>query len=422
MKERLADKKEKNNLFIQIITYVLAFGMIINCNSIYGTGIYGNRLNNILLILSFFEVLIIIATHRVESIDLRKYTFIILLLSGYLLVYVLIQQKNTIDLNTIKMILTFLLFFSLAYLSYRNDRLPLLLTAYVNLITIIAVSSLLFWILGSNLHLIQPNGIYLSKWAQPTFQSVSSYYGLYFETQSMGTMWRNSAIFAEAPMASLNFSLAVTIESLLVKKGKFHKFKILILAFAVISTLSSTGYICLVLLILCKMLAGNYRNKYVFIFKRIMTPIVLIVGVILINHFFSRKMMSSSGVSRGQDYLNAFKAWSRHPILGVGLNMANSLPIEDRLFIGKFGYSNSFGRILGETGLYITVLYIISIIRSIYIGIKLKESDRIYFTVVLVYLFITTIFVNTFVMFFFFSLMAVWVPNLRVLNTDGYDN
>lgn len=138
-------------MFIQIITYVLAFGMIINCNSIYGTGIYGNRLNNILLILSFFEVLIIIATHRVESIDLRKYTFIILLLSGYLLVYVLIQQKNTIDLNTIKMILTFLLFFSLAYLSYRNDRLPLLLTAYVNLITIIAVSSLLFLDFGIKL-------------------------------------------------------------------------------------------------------------------------------------------------------------------------------------------------------------------------------------------------------------------------------
>ncbi|QGY96787.1 hypothetical protein E6A54_05670 [Lactobacillus johnsonii] len=421
MRERSANKNKKDNLFIRIITYALAFGMIINCNSIYGSGIYGSRLNNILLILSFFEVLIIVAIHKVENIDWRKYLFIILLLLGYLLVYVLVQQKTSTDLITIKMILTFLLFFSLAYLAYKNDSLPLLLTAYVNLITIVAVVSLLFWILGSNLHLIQPNGVYLSKWAQPTFQSVSSYYGLYFETQGMGAMWRNSAIFAEAPIASLNFSLALTIESLLIKKGKFYKFRILILALAVISTLSSTGYICLILLILCKMLTGNDRNKYVFIFKKIITPIILIIGVILINHFFSQKMMSSSGVSRGQDYVNAFKAWSRHPILGVGLNMANSLPAEDRLFVGKFGYSNSFGKILGETGLYITILYIISIIRSIYIGIKSKESDRVYFTVVLVYLFITTIFVNTFIMFFFFSLMAVWVPNSRALDTNDYD-
>ena len=148
MRERSANKNKKDNLFIRIITYALAFGMIINCNSIYGTGIYGSRLNNILLILSFFEVLIIVAIHKVENIDWRKYLFIILLLLGYLLVYVLVQQKTSTDLITIKMILTFLLFFSLAYLAYKNDSLPLLLTAYVNLITIVAVVSLLFWILG----------------------------------------------------------------------------------------------------------------------------------------------------------------------------------------------------------------------------------------------------------------------------------
>ena len=72
MRERSANKNKKDNLFIRIITYALAFGMIINCNSIYGTGIYGSRLNNILLILSFFEVLIIVAIHKVENIDWRK--------------------------------------------------------------------------------------------------------------------------------------------------------------------------------------------------------------------------------------------------------------------------------------------------------------------------------------------------------------
>ena len=410
MKENSVNKTNKENVFVQIITYALAFGMIINCNSIFSTGLFASRLNNSLLLLSFLEVFLIVILQKIKTIDWGKYLVSILALSAYLVIYILLQQKISTPLTSIKMLFTFLIFFSLAYLVYKTDNSPLLLDAYVNLITVISIISLFFWIFGSNLHLIRPNGLYLTKWAQPTFQSVSSYYGLYFETQTMGSMWRNSAIFAEAPMASLNFSLALAILILLLKKNRYYRWKILILTLGVVSTLSSTGYIFLVLLILGKILIGDDRNKYVFILKKIITPIILLLGVILINYFFSQKMMSNSGVSRGQDYINSFRAWERYPLLGVGLNMANSLSPEDRLFIGKFGYSNSFGKILGETGIYVTILYIISMIRSIYIGIKTQQSDRIFFTVILGYLFVTTIFVNTFLMFFIFSLIAVWTP------------
>lgn len=409
MKENLVNKTNKDSVFVRIITYALAFGMIINCNSIFSTSVFASRINNILLLLAFFEVLLIIVFKQTKNRNWGKYVVITLTLAGYLMMYIILQQRVFTPLTSIKMLFTFLIFFSLAYLAYKTDKSPFLLYAYVNLITIISIISLFFWVLGSNLHLIRPNGIYLTKWAQPTFQSVSSYYGLYFETQTMGNMWRNSAIFAEAPIASLNFSLALAILILLLKKDKYYKWKIIILTFGVISTLSSTGYIFLVLLVLGKILTENDKKKYVF---KIIIPVILIVGIVIMNYFFSQKMMSSSGISRGQDYMNAFKAWKRYPILGVGLNMANSLSPEDRLFIGKFGYSNSFGKILGETGIYVTVLYIISIARSMYIGIKTHQSGRIFFTVVLGYLFVTTIFVNTFIMFFIFSLMAVWTPKI----------
>ena len=148
MKENSVNKTNKENVFVQIITYALAFGMIINCNSIFSTGLFASRINNSLLLLSFLEVFLIVILQKIKTIDWGKYLVSILALSGYLVIYILLQQKFSTPFTSIKMLFTFLIFFSLAYLVYKTDISPLLLDAYVNLITVISIISLFFWIFG----------------------------------------------------------------------------------------------------------------------------------------------------------------------------------------------------------------------------------------------------------------------------------
>ncbi|MCT3031120.1 hypothetical protein EFN40_05375 [Pediococcus parvulus] len=80
--------------------------------------------------------------------------------------------------------------------------------------------------------------------------------------------------------------------------------------------------------------------------------------------------------------------------------------------IGNFGYSTSMGKILGENGLYIFILYLSSIIKSVYTGIKYKSIKRIFVTFMIFYLFITTLFVNTYLLFFIMSVLFIAIPRL----------
>ena len=93
MKENSVNKTNKENVFVQIITYALAFGMIINCNSIFSTGLFASRLNNSLLLLSFLEVFLIVILQKIKTIDWGKYLVSILALSAYLVIYILLQHN-----------------------------------------------------------------------------------------------------------------------------------------------------------------------------------------------------------------------------------------------------------------------------------------------------------------------------------------
>lgn len=400
------------SLLIIILTYIIAFIMIINCNSIFMASVNPAPINRTSLFAMVLSSIGLILLQKNNGQKIKRYVVISGILIIYILIYILIQRNQTVINTSVKELFKFILMFSLAYLVYRTSKIPSIFKAYCNEVSIIALISLIFWLLGSILHILSPTGTYISSWNQySVFQAVPSYYNIYFETQILDGVTRNSAIFAEAPMASLAFSIALCLESLYLKKEKSHNVKIIILFLAILSTLSSTGYICLILIIVYRLVFTKTSNKYLTTLRLIAIPVILVVGILGIRHFLSQKLNTNSGSSRSQDYLNSFKAWAEYPFLGAGINMGSSLSVKDRWIIGKFGYSNSVGRILGENGLYIFSLYLISLGRSLYIGLKSQSKERIFLTLIFLYLFITTIFVNTYMCYFFFSLIAVWRPN-----------
>lgn len=406
-------KKENNNFknrLIYFFVYIIVIIMIYDCNSIYSAGIHSYVLNKLTLYLMIFSVGILLIVNYNSTIPMSRYIMSMSMLSIYLVVY-LILQKNQRAINFgISYLVKFLLMYSLAFFICHNNKVDVFIKIYVQLIFLIAVVSLFFWLSGSTLHLVQPNRSYLSMWTG-TYENVPSYFNVYFETQSLNLTVRNSAIFTEAPMASLAFSIALILEILYQKNEKFYFSKAVILTIAVISTLSSTGYIFLIVLF-GYIILMHKNNNYLDSIKLVLVPVVAIILLILVKKVLYNKLITSSGLIRSRDFFNSFKAWVKYPILGLGINMGqNPKEIMD-WNIGNFGYSTSMGKILGENGLYIFILYLSSIIKSVYTGIKYKSIKRIFVTFMIFYLFITTLFVNTYLLFFIMSVLFIAIPRL----------
>lgn len=399
-------KNGVKNKFISLFACVVIIIMIYDCNSIFTAGTHSNILNRLTSYIMILSVLILITLSYNSTIEISQYIINVSIITIYLIIYILIQRNQGAFQFGFTYLIRFILMFSLAYFVCQNHEITLFINIYINLITLIAIISLFFWLFGSVLNFVHPNQSYLSIWTG-NYESVPSYFNVYFETQKLDSTIRNSAIFTEAPMASLSFSIALILEVLYSKIKNFHLCRVIILVLAVLSTLSSTGYIFLILLMGYIMLIrknGNYMNAI----KLVLVPVIMFILILLVRSVLNRKLVTSSGFERSKDFVNSFKAWVKYPIIGLGINTGQSSKDVANWDIGSFGYSTSFGKILGENGIYILILYLISAVKSFYIGIQQKDTNRIFITIMMIYLFVLTLFANTYLIFFIFSVMYIY--------------
>ena len=109
----------------------------------------------------------------------------------------------------------------------REEHKQKLYEVMEQIIIVISIVSLSFWLVGSILGIIQPSGVEYTIWSSTDGSEVpiNTYYHLYFETQYQrffDTMFvRNSAIFTEAPMSSFMFCFAFLVE--LFKKKQYKE-------------------------------------------------------------------------------------------------------------------------------------------------------------------------------------------------------
>ena len=409
-------KTKKINL---ILTYIITIIMILDCNSIFITGSHFQLFNRISIIAMLISVGILIYNSHPSRLAWRHYAVIGMIITIYVMIYALFShyQRFPSDIKLVlSILLKFLIIFSLVELLYKTQTFPSIFASYINVIFIIALISIFFWIFGSYLHWIHPTGKYWSNWAHYSIKRYNykpSYLNIYFETQVLKGVIRNSAIFAEAPMASLTFSIGLTLENLFGKQNKYHKLKSTVLILAILTTLSSTGYICIIINLVYLLLLKTHNTKY----SSLIIGILLFIGVIVIGGIIIEKLHSHSGSSRSKDYRNAFLVVKKYPIFGVGFG--NGLKFKDG--IGKFGYSNSFGRILGEGGLYMSILYWLPFIKSFIVALKDKNLQRLFFAVIVTFLFVTTIFVNSYLMYFLLAFLAFWKPRRKMELVENED-
>jgi hypothetical protein len=262
------------------------------------------------------------------------------------------------------------------------------------------VISLIFWFLGEVFKVITPNGYLNIAWGN--FNLVHGYYGIHYAFQVDTTffpdahLYRNSGIFAEAPMFNLWLDIALATELFL--KPKASKLRVVILAVTVLTTLSVTGILFLVLcaaLKACSNLRRMSKTKIGILFFAGAVIIPLLGGVVIKSVVL--KTDTQSYLMRLSDYAAGVRTWVERPLFGAGFGNLGALQehvvgIEN----ASSGFSNSVTAVLGTGGLWTALLYYISHVGMIFP--RFTGSKKLAcFCLCMMFLFVTTIFFARFI-------------------------
>lgn len=282
---------------------------------------------------------------------------------------------------------------------------------YSNTVTVIAFISIIMWLLCSVLQLIPPTAIIPFEWGDRT--TVSTYLGIYFETQSTSLFglpsWRNSGIFNEAPMYNMILCTAFAIEFFI--RPQASKIRIWILLLTILTTLTTTGQLYLILI------AGWYIykkvNKRHRILIAILAPLLLIGGYLITNSIIENKIKTGGETSvndRSEDIMICLEVGMEHPCFGIGLVTSKG---SNLLWHGKeFGFSNSLFAIFARGGLYALILYIVALVFIPYCYYKKYRDYRWLFTMLCFFLVFS--FTNSYAKYLTFLFLAWGLSNINL--------
>ncbi|MDG9475063.1 hypothetical protein OLG35_02405 [Streptococcus pneumoniae] len=365
---------------IDILDYMWIILIIVQCHSIYT--VKSEPLN---LIVPF-----LVTTAMLLLLNLLRFTLSIKYIYMLGLYFIAMATffltnigANVTPLNITKYFIMLPLFFLINSIYVNKEIFSALLSKFVNVVVILAIFSLFFWIFGTLLNVVHPTSTVINQWSGG--QLINSYYNLYFETQQMiffgFRIIRNSGIFAESPIWGLILSIAYVIDFLILKFDKNSKRNIIILT--MLSTISTTGIIIVGLAILYKIMTTSR-----WMTKLLLLPITLSLGLSLLL-LLAEKSETVSANLRVDDYNIGFIVWKASLWIGHGLNNG-ILAIQSHIstFTRNLGYSNTLFVILAQGGLLLFLIYFSPMILLLF---KKNINLDFKFAIILFFILVTTI-------------------------------
>lgn len=250
------------------------------------------------------------------------------------------------------------------FLSLRRigfNYLTSFLLKYSNIVTVLALISLVYWVLGSNLNIIQPTMSVPNSWKGDGVDFIPTFHFLYFETQETTFMGyetvRNSGIFNEGPMYNMILCVALGMELFL--RPYKSLWRIIILVVTIVTTFTTTGF-----LFLC--FAGAWVVFKLFSQKARILLIVLLPLLAIGTMNFSDAVLEDKESSSGEgsvrartiDILTCIDVGMENPILGQGLFTKKTSENQG----GSYGFSNSLFTLFADGGLYTVFLYVAALV------------------------------------------------------------
>lgn len=380
------------------LEYIIAILLILECNTVYisfvpSAGIFSILTATLLLWLCHYNI------KGKNNIDTQKFNifFFIYFIGALILFFGTIPDARINYISKFIILLPSLILY-IASRPIQENRFNLLYKIS-NIIFIESIISIIFYLATTVFSIIPPTGSISLDWGG--IKLIPSWYNLYFEPQ----IFRNSGIFTEAPMHNYCLSLAFLTEIFLRKSRS--KIKILILAVAILTTLSTTGQFVLIGTIIIQIITHVKKIKLSFFQRIIIIP--LLIGVIislyhLANYLIELKSTTSSYEIRNEDIQIAIDSWISHPLLGCGYG-SNGM-----------GSSNSIFVLLAEGGIFMFMIYFFSFI---FIPYKywIKKTNRNYAYFHLIYF---GLFCITIILYSNITLLLLSIPLSSLLKKQTY--
>lgn len=382
-----------------IFEYLLAICLVLNSRSIWQHSyLTASRNRNILFLVTTISLLACIWKNGViKTKRFSKGFFILIFFILYAGIYTIFRRFNLSGFVKLIIIVSLMIFY---YHTRVDDyRYPSLCEKFTNVMSVVALISLIIWTTGSLFHLYPTNCSIIHTWSgDGKTRTANGYFNIQYIVQTASLPFtnividRNTSFFTEGATASYNFAIALLFETMLNKNKR--KSIMFFLSAAIVSTLSYTGYIILGFCALYLLLTSKFRDKAIKILKYISIPIAFLVISFLIYKLLLAKKNLSSSLSfaiRMDDFLAGFKCWRSNPIFGYGYMNDNKIkPFMSPFRAYNQGFSNSLMSILANGGVYIFILYLYPVIKAIVNSVKYKDINLLYFTITFLVMFIFT--------------------------------
>lgn len=237
-----------------------------------------------------------------------------------------------------------------------------LFDAYTDLLFIIALVSVIFWLTGSVLGIMPGRVLLHYEWADHSFNTYS-YFGIYFENPVQAThllgheLVRNTGICTEAPGYCDILFYALTLEVFYYKKRNVRKWTLII---ALLTTMSTKAFGVLLILFIYYFLKKIYvETRYgVKAFFMAFIPVALIVVVAAGIVLMAGKSDTGSFRIRMDDFRSGLLAWRRNILFGAGYT-DSVITRYFRVHRPNNGLSMGITVILGKGGLYLFMYYLL---------------------------------------------------------------
>lgn len=392
-------------VLVNIIEYMFWAMIILDLKTVYRNASETDyHIPELVLLFTLLLTVYSLTVNKITTKEMRRMVQFFLPIMLLLIMYIIGSSYHDYMSNFIVRFFIFLPMLIIVFTGIiRRNRMYSFTQKYVILITIMSAISLVFWLFGSQLHIINPNGYIKAFWGVD--YSYPSYFGIYFERQRAQLPFfnglRNIGIFSEAPIFSLALVGALMFERFFISEkvslSKSRRFflgaKDYILVLTIITTFSTTGYIITMLIYLIDYLRKHpeikKKRRYRYVVGCFAGIIVLVVAFTLVK----QRQDNVSYLLRMNDYYHGFKAWLSNPIFGTGYGDANSI-------IGTGGISNSLVVILSQGGIILLIIYVVPFIITM---IKNNNVYR-YISIIILMEIVVTVFQYTFFMMTILSL------------------
>lgn len=420
------DNSIKINKFSKVLAYIFATSIILESNSIYSqiSGYY-RYIRLFLIILAAISALLLIINSN-GRLKINKTTFLYI---GYVLLSSILLLINT-DNNTGQMIIISIFIFmvpifSLLLKNINKTLFGYILNCFVNVTVVLCTISLFIWFLSSVIGILRPNITIQTLWGN--INNFKGYYYIHFDTQDVWwitgkSLIRNTGIFAEGPMYAVIIVIAQVFHNLISKEeSKKHIIKTIILAVTMVTTMSATGIICTMIILLLAnrdriLTLFGKKNKYVLV---VLGAILIIIVSPILLGLAGSKGKTGSAKHRSADISNGIRVFSESPFIGKGIN--HERPKESNPNDG-YGYSNAIIPIITDGGIVLLAIYILPILC---LSLSKKREWRKDCYIIIIYLLILCTTQITYRLSLIMLLETIQIlPVVRMKNVrlDQYDN